>query len=335
MKSKISTVQKFILLVFLCVFIYKVNYAQDIRNSKSDSDTSILKSKKRLPILNGFRFIPSDIVKDPFVNTFLKVNAGTGLALDLNSYVKNFKGNVIDTISGDLTYVQAEIEFQYAINDWLSFNGNYGGSGRVGNNTYTILSSGVSYTKGFSLGSKVMLIDKEKFVLSANAEYNYTKVFMYSIFDYIKRAVQNYGDTTLKNDMLVEDNLSKLFIGVNTAYAPTNWFGFLGNAGFGFGKPFQQKERGNVRIGLAGSIDFLNVNHIKFPIGILGSVKYNAFSETGEDIDNIFTYGFRIGYTGHKDFDVGIESSYQKLNYRKSDVPIKSIQSAVKFRYYF
>lgn len=319
-------------LLLLFLMLISVNsYSQNTNNT----DSVDLRTHKRLPVLNGFRFIPSDVVKDPFVNTYFKINAGAGLALDLQSQVKNFRGTVIDTLSGDLTYVLAEVEFQYAVNDWLSFNAMYGGAGRLGNNTYTLLSAGISYTNGFNVGSKVRLINKEKFVLSANVNYSSTQVALYSIYDYIKRAVQNYGDSTVKNDLLVEDNVKNFFIGTNAAYAPCNWIGFLGNAGFGFGKPFEQKSRGNVKVGLAASVDFLNVKHIGFPIGILTSAKYTAFSETGENSDNLFTYGLRIGYTGHKDFDIGIEAAYSKLNYRKTDYQIKSVQYSAKVRYYF
>jgi hypothetical protein len=333
MKVTINTLRPMVLILILFCCFNRMNYAQDVK--KNAVDTLLLRTNKKLPILNGFRFMPSDMVKEPFVNTYFKVGAGTGIALDLTSYVKNFNGTVIDTVSGDLTYVQGGIEFQYAVNDWLAISAGYAGYGRLGNNTYTILTSGVSYTTGYSLGAALRLVNKEKFVLSESAEFSSTKIAMYSIYDYIKNAVQNYGDTTFKNDLLIEGNVYKLFLNTNVAYAPNNWLGFMGNAGFGIGKPFEQKDRGNVRIALAGSVDFLNVKHINFPVGILASIKYNAYSETGENVDNVFTYGFRIAYTGHKDFDVGIENTYSRLNFRQKDEQIKSLQTAARVRYYF
>ena len=63
--------------------------------------------------------------------------------------------------------------------------------------------------------------------------------------------------------------MPKAFINVNYAYAPTDWFGILGVAGFGIIKTFDYVERGNFRIGGAAAIDFLNVNFVHFPIGIL------------------------------------------------------------------
>ena len=97
--------------------------AQDIQDDEAvRQDSSVLRAYKRLPILNGFRFIPSDVVPDPFISTFIKLNVGTGTVFDLNSYVKNLKGNVIDTLSGDLTYMSGEAQFQLAVNDWLAFS---------------------------------------------------------------------------------------------------------------------------------------------------------------------------------------------------------------------
>jgi len=129
--------------------------------------------------------------------------------------------------------------------------------------------------------------------------------------------------------------LSKTFINLNYAYAPTDWFGILSVAGFGVGGVFNGKEKGNVRLGVAASVDFLNIKSISFPIGILSSLRYNSFSESGEDVNNLITLGFRIGYTGHKDFDIGIENTYTNLNYKKNDQSIKTILTAFKLRYYF
>ena len=104
---------------------------------------------------------------------------------------------------------------------------------------------------------------------------------------------------------------------------------------WGVGKTFKNKDKGNVRLGLAASIDFDNIKYIGFPIGVLASVKYNSFSESGENATNVVTYGFRIGYTGHKDVDIGIENTYQLLNYERSDEKINTLLTAIKVRYYF
>ena len=110
---------------------------------------------------------------------------------------------------------------------------------------------------------------------------------------------------------------------------------YISGCWLGLGQTFGNKDKGNARFGLAASIDFENIKYVGFPIGLLVGVKYNSFSESGENTTNILTYSFRIGYTGHKDFDIGLESTYQSLNYRLSEDKINTILTAIKVRYYF
>lgn len=317
-----------VLLIMIFISINLSLKAQEV------PDSSILKTHKMLPILNNFRFIPSEVVYDPFITTFIKVNVGTGLALDLNSYVKDLEGNIRDTVSGDLTYIAGELQFQLAVNDWLAFNLGAGGTGRLGTNTYTILTSGISYTSFLTLGGKAKIWQNDNMVLSTTLDFKYQNIYLYSIYDFVKQAIENEGiDST--SSLLEKDNVSSTFLNVNYAYAPTDWCGVLAVAGWGLGEAFETKTRGNVRIGAAFLVDFDNVDAIEFPIGILASVRYNSFGEGGSNVTDIFTYGFKIAYTGHKDFDIGIENTYQSLSYKASDERINTILTSFSLRYYF
>ena len=330
MKKNITMyLMNLMLLIIIFIFANLNLKAQEVQ------DSSNLLTYKRLPILNNFRFIPSDIVYDPFITTFIKLNVGSGVALDLTSYRKDWNtGEIEDTLSGDLTYVSGELQFQLAVNDWLAFNLGAGGYGRLGTNTYTILTSGISYTTFLTLGGKAKIWENDKMVLSTTLDFKYQSIYLYSIYDFIKEVVETGGiDST--SSMLEKDNVSQTFLNVNYAYAPTDWCGILGAAGFGLGEAFETKIRGNVRVGAAFSVDFDNVDFIEFPIGILASVKYNSLGEGGANVKDIFTYGFKIAYTGHKDFDIGIENTYQSLSYKSSDEKIKTILSSFSLRYYF
>jgi hypothetical protein len=319
--------------LLLVMIFFSINVSLKAQESQ---DSSILLTHKRLPILNNFRFIPSDIVKDPFMNTYIKLNVGSGIALDLKSYVKNLQGEVFDTLSGDISYLSGDLEFQYAVNDWLAFNIDVGGSGRLGSNAYTILTSGISYQTTITLGGKIRIWQNDKMFLSGTVDYSSSEVAVYSLYDFVKEVYENGGEIdTAANSLLQKETLPKAFVNANYAYAPADWFGLLGVAGFGFIKTFDTVERGNYRIGVAAAIDFLNVESIHFPIGILLSARYNKFSETGSSAENLVLFGFRIGYTGHKDFDIGIENTYENLYYKKSDEKVKAILTSFKMRYYF
>lgn len=318
----------------------QTNKIEGVRSqfNKTDEDTAMLKTYKRLPILNKFRFMPTDVLPDPFINTHFKVDAGSGTAYELKAYIKNFKGEVFDTLTGDLTYISGRVYFQYAFNDWLALSGGYGAYGRIGKNTFTILTSGLSYVTGYTVGAKVRVWHNDKMTLSTNLDYSSGDIYLYSIYDYIKKAVENGLDSISKNNLLNRDNISSGFISGNWAYAPVEWAGFQAVAGFGFGETFNEKTRGNLRLGGAASVDFNNISIFKtfrIPVGFLVSARYNKFSETGENVDNIITFGIKLAYTGHKDFDLGIESTYQNLNFKRIDEKIKTVLYSFKVRYYF
>lgn len=301
---------------FFCLILLTSNlFAQtEEADNLIYADSSYLRTQKQLPILNNFRFIPSEVVYDPFITTFIKLNAGSGTALDITSYRKDWNtGEIKDTLSGDITYISGELQFQLAVNDWLAFNLGAGGFGRLGTNTYTILTSGISYATYLTLGGKAKIWENEKMVLSTTLDFKYQSIYLYSIYDFIKEVVETGGiDST--SSMLEKDNVSQTFLNLNYAYAPADWCGVLAQAGWGLGEAFETKTRGNVRVGAAFSVDFNNVDDIEFPIGIPATVRYNSFGEGGSNVKDIFTYGFKLAYTGHKDFDIGIENTYQSLS---------------------
>jgi len=336
MKYIIQIKYRILYLTLICFVLPNENLVAQTEGSDNvnKSDTTYFMTKKLLPILNNFRFIPSDIIYDPFITTFIKLNVGTGLALDLNSYVKDLQGNIRDTVSGDLSYISADIQFQYAVNNWLAFNINFGGYGRLGTNTYTILTQGVSYASGFGVGGKAKIWQNEKMMLSTTLDFRFQDVYLYSIYDFVKEVYEEGGiDST--SSLLSEDQINYTFLNLNYAWAPADWWGITAIAGFGIGEAFQTSVRGNFRSGASISVDFNNVKSIEFPIGLLVSIKYNSAGESSSDIKNIFTYGFKIAYTGHKDFDIGIENTYQSLNYELSEDKVNTILSSFCLRYYF
>ena len=323
-------------LAFLCLIPLSTNLTAQTEETTNQRDTviSYLRTEKQLPILNNFRFIPSEVVIDPFITSYIKANVGTGVALDLKSYVKDLQGNIRDTLSGDLTYISGEIQFQLAVNDWLAFNVGAGGYGRLGTNAYTILTAGISYTSFLSAGGKAKIWQNDNMVLSTTLDFKYQDIYLYSIYDFVKEVSETGGiDST--SSLLENDIITATFLNINYAYAPADWCGILAVAGWGLGEAFETKTRGNLRIGAAFSVDFDNVDAIEFPIGILASVRYNSFGEGGSNVSNIFTYGFKIAYTGHKDFDIGIENTYQSFSDKASAEKINTILNSFHLRYYF
>src|SRR6478752_5477831 len=54
--------------------------------------------------LDGFRFIPSSVVDQPFTNTTFENATGGGMALNLNVPVRNLAGDTLTTLTGNIGF---------------------------------------------------------------------------------------------------------------------------------------------------------------------------------------------------------------------------------------
>ena len=69
--------------------------------------------------LNGFRFVPSSVVDEPFVNTSFENATGGGMALNLNVPRRNLAGEVRDTLTGNIGFFLLDFEYQKQVAKWL------------------------------------------------------------------------------------------------------------------------------------------------------------------------------------------------------------------------
>ena len=62
--------------------------------------------------LNGFEFIPSRIVADPFAITYFGTITGGGMAFDLKTPFVDLDGDTIGTLTGDVAFMALGFEYQ-------------------------------------------------------------------------------------------------------------------------------------------------------------------------------------------------------------------------------
>ncbi len=84
-------------------------------DSDSAADQEIVQDRK-LPILDGHRFIPTSTVPDPFVTSYLRSNTGFGLLLDANIPVLT-AADTVAVLQGDIAFAVLGFEYQQAIVD--------------------------------------------------------------------------------------------------------------------------------------------------------------------------------------------------------------------------
>src|SRR5690349_3055645 len=85
--------------------------------------------------LDGFRFLPSSVVGDPFATTYFENATGGGMALDLKVPVRNLSGETIDSLKGDIGFFLLDFTYQKSVARWLALRTNVTAVGRVGTST--------------------------------------------------------------------------------------------------------------------------------------------------------------------------------------------------------
>ncbi|HEY5413231.1 MAG TPA: hypothetical protein VIK41_00305, partial [Gemmatimonadaceae bacterium] len=82
--------------------------------------------------LNGFRFVPSSVVDEPFTNTSFENATGGGMALNLNVPVRKLDGDTIGTLNGNIGFFLLDFEYQKSVAKWLALRVGVNGIGRLG-----------------------------------------------------------------------------------------------------------------------------------------------------------------------------------------------------------
>jgi hypothetical protein len=296
--------------------------------------------------LGGHVFMPSAIVRDPFVTTFFRTTTGAGAALNLDIPVYNLSDSLLGTVRGDVAFAQLGFEYQQAVGNWLALRGSLSGAARVSTSVAALFAEGITAVWGGSLGGTARLVRGDRWTLSATADYNtnyLTKVtpleFAQDLAQFVKDIVESGGelpDTFPETSLLTEAAAPELRGGLHAAYAPMPWLGFTAKIETGWTNPFQDEEhdRGLFAAGATAGVDFGAMG--KVPIGVLGSVAAQSRGATGSDVSSgTSLWGLGLFYTGRREFSVGFEMTWGRLDQRESANKIDAVLARFLMRYDF
>ena len=139
MRSTFVIKMKFTLKLILtyAFFILAFNTIEVSAQDGTDSEELHSSSLKQriVPVLGSHRFMPNSIVKDPFINTYIRNSVGIGQALDLDIPIVVIDGQEIFGLRGDLVFASFDFEYHHTVKDWLAVWGRFNILARLGNDT--------------------------------------------------------------------------------------------------------------------------------------------------------------------------------------------------------
>jgi hypothetical protein len=308
-------------------------------------DQEIVQNRK-LPILDGHRFIPNSTVPDPFITTFLRSNTGFGFLLDANIPVLT-EADTVAVLQGDIAFAVLGFEYQQAIVDFLALRIGFGGAIRTGTNGETLIAEGLNASYSFGVGVTGRVFHTEDFYLSAVLDYESNKIIAVDPFGFAQRVAEECGglpeedvaECILDTDetLLQSGRASALTGGARAAWSPIEWFGLRGRVELGAGDVSDvESDFGTfiLNLGLLADFDLLEVTPV--PLGFMLGFDGQIFGGRGSDLAESATrFNAGIFYTGRKEFSVGVEGIFGRVALAKSDENVDSITINLRLRYFF
>lgn len=179
--------------------------------------------------LNGFRFVPSSVVDEPFINTSFENATGGGIALNLNVPVRDLAGGARDTLTGNIGFFLLDFEYQKQIAKWLGLRVGVNGIGRLGTSLEALIASGISAAMGGYIGATVPIWNKPNFLISAVADLKNNKQWDVDPYTYVKDVVDSGYTPEAKAALLSSERVNRWSFGLRGAWAIKPWMGLTAN----------------------------------------------------------------------------------------------------------
>jgi hypothetical protein len=169
-------------------------------------------------------------------------------------------------------------------------------------------------------------------VLSGSLSYRGNSLTGISPYEWAKSIfVDSAG---VDNSQLVsEENSGFGYAGVHYAYAVNDWLGVTSALGGGLGNPFGDNGKGLFSAGVTASADFQHITPVA--LGLLLGYQFNTTPNSGDNATDVSAFSFGVAYTGHRDFNLILESTSVKFKIQGSDSDVNTLITAFKLRYYF
>jgi hypothetical protein len=250
------------------------------------------------PSLAGHTFVPTDLVPDAFVRSYVRTSLGYAEAVSIDYPPIVISGDTLQVLNGSLSYATLGIEYQAALQNWIAVRIGAGLVSRLGTQGSSLANEGVTITQGYDFGFLAKLRQTPKSMLCGSIAVTNQSV---TIID-----VRQFADDVangVPNARLI-DNVPTVRsdAGLRFAWAASRSFGvtLLGESSYGDAP--RRQERTSWGWDLGTSVDYDAGPSQGIPVGAaLGYRLTSLPGVTAADNGNSSQTVLRIAYTGKHD----------------------------------
>jgi hypothetical protein len=323
-----------LLMLMLFALPLSMAHAQQPLPAAGDSSVQTPAPRTTAPMIAGHRFVTSASVRGPFISTYFRSGLAIGMAPGSEIPVAVIDGQEITWKTGDVLFSTLQLEYQYAVKDWMGFWMNYGLAGRLGTETASLLSQGVTVVSGFRVGWLLKLMQANDMALAGTVQITKTGYTAVDLAGFVQGIIDN-GLTD--DDKLVHDaSLMTAGAGLSYAWAINQRTGLTASGAVSYGETPDRTAGNDWYFDVGGAVDFDLSRTIHAPIGTAIAARTNSVPESDLNLGNsTTTASFRLEYIGRPDLNLGLEFASQWDDIRDSDRTLRYTTVALDLRYYF
>ena len=282
-------------------------------------------------VLNGHGFIPSNFLGDPFVGTYFANQVGGGLAIGVETPLRDLDGNTLATVEGDLLYGVLGLEYQQNLGSVFAVGIRGAGVGRTGTSAQSFIAEGADLRTEKFIWGKWRAVRSNSVQAALGLNWGYRTGTFFTPREFAQHIADggDLGDAPI----VTEDKSWETSVAYDVAWAVSPMFGLRlsGNSGIYEAPGSDSATQWLNRWGLLGSLDLNQTRNL--PLGFT----LGYFWGTPENEPPTALRGLLLGfwYTGETDLQLGVEMGLLKTQFLGTDEDVDGQFAILTTRYYF
>jgi hypothetical protein len=250
------------------------------------------------PSLAGHAFVPTDLVPDAFVRTFVRTSLGYAEATSIDYPPLAIHGDTLQVLNGSLSYATLGIEYQAALRDWIAARIAAALVSRLGTQGSSLANEGVTVTQGYDFGFLARLRQTPKSNLCGSVGVTSQSVTIVDVKQFAEDVANGVPNARLIDNVpTVRSNA-----GLRFAWVASRTFGvtLLGEGSYGDAP--RRHELTSWGWNLGASVDYDAEPTHGIPVGAALAYRLSSLpGVTTADNGNSSQTALRIAYTGKHD----------------------------------
>ena len=261
-----------------------------------------------IPRLDEHQFVPVPAITEPFMTTFLQMSLGLGGTLNATQPLFSpIASTLIGIVDSNQFLTGIRFRYQYGVKNWLVVSLRINIIGRLGTDTSSLLTDGITGALGFELGWMMRVYRSRSVLVSGSVSLTSASATFVDVSDWFQAQMAGEDANLVRPSTSLTGSG-----GVHAAWGINRRFGLLGSLIAAYGESFDGTGDNAWRSDVRFALSYEAAQDLNIPLGLALTVGRNENNLYAESDAATWFWNLRVAGIGRSDFTagVGLQSAY-------------------------